>query len=250
MKLDTNSNLYTIIYSTILVVVVAAGLAFTAVQLQPAQDANIRIEKMQNILQSIGIETTPANAEETYSKYIVKQYAVNTKGEVVIEGKDAAQKKQVFELNLKVEGKNIFEKKEATLPIYEAKMDDGIVKTIIPLRGKGLWGPIWGYLSLKDDFNTISGAVFDHKGETPGLGAEINTDWFEKQFLGKTLFEGSKMVSITAHKGGKGAAVAAGDTHHGVDAISGGTITSKGLEAMMKDDWLFAYKAFFEKNKK
>ncbi len=250
MKLDTNSNIYTIIYSVVLVTIVAAGLAFTAISLQPAQDANVRIEKMQNILQSVGIETTSANAEDTYNKFITKQFAVNEKGETVIEGKNEAEKKKVFEINMKLEGKNIADKKSVTLPVYEAILEDGSVKTIIPLRGKGLWGPIWGYISLNEDFNTISGAVFDHKGETPGLGADINTDWFEKQFKGKTLFEGDKMVSVTAHKGGTGAAAALGDTKHGVDAISGGTITSKGLEAMMKDDWLFAYKNFLSKQVK
>ncbi|MFC2087108.1 NADH:ubiquinone reductase (Na(+)-transporting) subunit C, partial [Bacteroidota bacterium] len=120
---------------------------------------------------------------------------------------------------------------------------------IIPLRGKGLWGPIWGYVSLEDDYNTVYGAVFDHKTETPGLGAEINTTWFQKPFKGKNIFNQSgEFVGINIYKGGSGAAANAGDLKHGVDGISGGTITSKGVEAMIHDN-LNLYTAYFNKNK-
>jgi len=240
MKLDTNSNIYTFIYAAVMVILVAALLAFTAIKLQPLQEKNIRVEKMQNILQSVGIETTVDNAEAQYKKYITKQVLVNTQGEEV--------KGDAFTTNLKAQTK--LKKEERVLPVFFAKMDDGKEMAIIPLRGTGLWGPIWGYIALEKDFNTIYGAVFDHKGETPGLGADINKDWFEKPFKGKTLFEGDKFVSITIYKGGKGAAVLAGDEKHGCDAISGGTITSKGLERMLKEEWLDNYEAFLKKNKK
>lgn len=241
MKLDTNSNLYTFIYASVLVIVVAAALAFTAVKLKPMQDKNVRVEKMQNILKSININASFENAENLYNKYITDSYVVNSKGEK-LSGINA------FNIDLKVQFKAKPEKRN--LPVYIAKTDDGTVKIIIPLRGKGLWGPIWGYFALDSDYNTIYGAVFDDEGETPGLGAEIATDWFQKQFKGKTLFEGDDFVSITVYKGGTGSAVKAGDTHHGVDGISGGTITSKGLEGMVKKDWLFNYKSFLSKHKK
>ncbi|OQX74630.1 MAG: NADH:ubiquinone reductase (Na(+)-transporting) subunit C [Bacteroidetes bacterium 4484_249] len=241
MKLDTNSNLYTFIYASVLVIVVAAALAFTAVKLKPMQDKNIRVEKMQNILQSIGINANFEEAEKLYNLHITNSYAVNSKGEKL-------KNVNAFDINLKIQYKEKLENR--ILPVYEAKTDDDSVKIIIPLRGKGLWGPIWGYFALNDDYNTIYGAVFNHKGETPGLGAEIATPEFQKQFNGKTLFEGNQFVSITVYKGGKGSALKAGDTKHGVDAVSGGTITSKGLEGMVKDDWLFAYKNFLAKNKK
>lgn len=240
MKLNTNGNLYTFLYAAVMVIVVAAGLAFTAIKLQPLQEKNVRVEKMQNILQSVGIEATFDNAEELYGKYITKAILVNTDGEEV--NGDA------FSTNLKAQTKAKDEDK--TLPVFFAKLDDGSEKTIIPLTGKGLWGPIWGYIALEEDYNTIYGAVFDHKGETPGLGADINKDWFEKPFRGKKIFEGDELISITVHKGGKGAAELVGDTDHGVDAISGGTITSKGLERMLKEEWLFNYEAFLKKNKK
>lgn len=240
MKLDTNGNLYTFMYASILVIVVAAGLAFAAIKLQPLQEKNERVEKMQNLLQSVGIDASFENAEELFGKYITKQTLVSFTGEEV-EG-------DAFSTNLKAQTKATDENK--VLPVYFAKLDDGSVKTIIPLSGKGLWGPLWGYIALEEDYNTIFGAVFDHKAETPGLGADINKDWFEVPFKGKKIFEGDELVSITVHKGGKGAAELLGDTDHGVDAISGGTITSKGLEKMLKEDWLFYYKAYLLKNKK
>ena len=116
------------------------------------------------------------------------------------------------------------------MPLYVANVE-GEKKYIIPLRGKGLWGPIWGFLSLEDDFNTVYGAVFDHKSETPGLGAEINQyEDFQQQFEGKQILEGAKVVSITVWKGG-----AKPDDVHGVDGISGGTITSDGVTYMLEE---------------
>jgi len=239
--MNTNSNIYTFIYSSVMVILVAAVLAFTAIQLQPAQDKNVRVEKMQNILSSIGINSTVEDAEQKFNKYITNQVTVDFKGAEVAGSKP-------FDINLKAENKKKVE--ERILPVYYAKLDDGSEKKIFPLLGKGLWGPIWGYISMNDDNNTIFGAVFDHKSETPGLGAEINTDWFEGPFKGKSIFDSEgKFVSIAVHKGGKGAAVAAGDSEHGVDAISGGTITSKGLEKMLLDCLSF-YEAYLKGSKK
>jgi Na+-transporting NADH:ubiquinone oxidoreductase subunit C len=129
------------------------------------------------------------------------------------------------------------------LPIFVYKDENGNKKYIIPVRGKGLWGQIWGYVAINDDLNTIYGAVFDHAKETPGLGAEINQDWFMNEFKGKKLFDDNgNFISIEVVKGG-GADPA---DPHAVDAISGGTITSKGLEDMLKDS-LAPYVNYFEK---
>jgi Na+-transporting NADH:ubiquinone oxidoreductase subunit C len=224
-----------------MVIIVAAALALTAYQLQPTQDKNVRVEKMQNILSSVGINTTVKDAEEKFQKYITNQITVDNKGAEV-------SGLTPFDINLKLEYKKNIEDRK--LPVYFATLDDGSVKKIFPLLGKGLWGPIWGYISFNDDNNTVFGAVFDHKGETPGLGAEINKDWFQKPFVGKTIFDKEgKFVSIIVHKGGKGAAVAAGDTEHGVDAISGGTITSKGLQKMLLD-CLTSYEPYLKLSKK
>ena len=124
------------------------------------------------------------------------------------------------------------------LPVFKALVD-GQSLTILPLQGKGLWGPIWGYVSLKGDYNTVLGSVFDHKGETPGLGAEIALPEFQQQFREKKIFdEKQNFVSIKVVKGGvKGSKI---PEIHGVDAISGGTITSNGTSAMI-DSCLVLY---------
>ncbi len=239
--MNTNSNLYIFIYSSVMVIIVAAALSFAAIKLQPIQQKNIENEKRQNILASVGIESNAKNADELYKKYIIDEFVVNTKGEKV-NGVDAFHVNMKQEISKKAEERN--------LPVYVCQKDNNNFY-IIPLRGKGLWGPIWGYIALEKDLNTIHGAVFDHKGETPGLGAEIATKWFQAQFKGKTIFDkNGNFTSINVYKGGKGAAKAAGDTEHGVDAISGGTITSKGLQAMLKN-CLTPYQQYFKtaKNK-
>jgi len=117
---------------------------------------------------------------------------------------------------------------------------------VVPVRGMGLWGPIWGNLAFESDFNTVAGATFDHKAETPGLGAEINTSWFQDYFKGKTIFdETGEFVSIKVVKGG--VANSNVPLSHGVDAISGGTITSDGLTAMIESN-LQNYVPFIKKN--
>jgi len=232
--MNRNSNTYTFLYAAIMVIVVAAVLASVAIALKPAQKKNVEIEKKQNILASVNIESTAANAEDIYKKTVVAEYVVNTKGEKV-DG-------NAFTNNLKQQRAAGFDK--MLLPVFECKTNDGI-KYVLPVYGAGLWGPIWGYVSVNDDMNTIYGAIFDHEGETPGLGAEIATKEFQEQFKGKTLFdESDKMTSIVVAKVGEVA-----PEEHKVDAISGGTITSKGLEKMLKDDFT-GYEAFLNKNKK
>jgi Na+-transporting NADH:ubiquinone oxidoreductase subunit C len=230
------SNTYIYIFSSVMVIVVALLLALAALQLKPYQDKNIEIEKKQNILASINISATPVNAEEIYAKYITESYVVNTKGEH-IDGIDA------FTVDIKKEQAK--PKEHRILPVYVAVFEDGKNAYVVPLRGKGLWGPIWGYISFEKDLNTIFGANFDHQGETPGLGAEIREAFFQKPFIGKTIFKDSaEFVSVKVNKGG----VDPNDPH-AVDAISGGTITSKGLEAMV-DSCLILYKDYFIQNRK
>lgn len=253
--MDRNSNTYTFIYASALVIIVAAALAIAALGLKGPQEKNIEIEKKLSILSSVGKDTGVKEAgsknifvEDTYNKYIVESFVVDGNGNKK-EG-DAFRIDMAGEYN-KI--KNIVtageEEKEAlrtqlSLPVFVCKDDDGAMKYIVPIRGMGLWGPVWGYLSLNDDFNTIFGAVFDHKGETPGLGAEIATKAFADQFIGKTIFDGNVLTSVKIMKGG----APQGDLH-AVDAISGGTITSQGVDAMLRD-CLEQYKAFFVTNNK
>jgi Na+-transporting NADH:ubiquinone oxidoreductase subunit C len=233
--MDTNGNKYTIIYASVMVVIVAVMLAIAATQLKPFQDANILMEKKQNILKSVNIVADSKQANDLFSNTIKELFIVNSKGEKV-DG-------DAFKVDLKVEhSKHIDQRK---LPVYVADMGEKGKVYIIPLRGAGLWGPIWGYIALSSDMNTIYGANFDHQGETPGLGAEINTEKFQKPFIGKTIFDQSGLfTSIIVAKIGEKS-----DPAHTVDGISGGTITSKGLQKMLYDD-LATYQEFFKTLKK
>mgnify|MGYP000962904777 CR=1 FL=1 len=232
--MDRNGNIYTFIYAAIMVIFVAALLASVSMALKPRQTRNAEIEKKQNILASVNIESTAEDAEKLYEEKIQKQYVVNYKGEIV-EGEDA------FYIDLKKERAKPDD--EQLLPVFECNTESGL-KYIFPLRGAGLWGPIWGYVSLDSDMNTIYGATFDHQGETPGLGAEISTTAFQSEFKGKKLFDQSgNLISVIVKKSGQTA-----DQVHSVDGISGGTITSKGLEKMLLDDFN-SYKEFLIRKK-
>lgn len=241
------SNRYIFLFSSVMVLVVASVLSFAAIQLKPFQERNEAVAKQMDILKSIHkgekAQDAPNRAEyvqNQYNQYIDSTFVINSNGELV-EGMDA------FSVNLKKEITKPYD--ERNLPVYVSSLENGAKKIIIPVRGKGLWGPIWGYVSLNEDYNTIFGAVFDHKSETPGLGAEINQNWFQEDFEGKALYnEKGEFVSISVYKGGEGAAENAGDLQHGVDGVSGGTITSKGVQEMM-EDCLKPYTTFFNKKR-
>jgi Na+-transporting NADH:ubiquinone oxidoreductase subunit C len=215
------SNRYIFIFSTVMVVVVATLLSLAATMLQPAQERNLEIEKKKSMLESIRVPATRQNAVELYSRYIKESFVLNSKGETV-DGIDA------FTVVLRNEQRKPVE--QQSLPVFRAVNENNETVIILPVEGKGLWGPIYGYVSLLPDMNTIYGVTFDHKGETPGLGAEINTTPYENMFREKKLFDNESFVSIQVIKGGT-----TPENLHGVDAISGGTITSKGLEKMLFD---------------
>lgn len=228
------SSRYIFVFSIAMVIIVAVFLSLAATLLQPRQNKNIEIDKKKSMLESIGIVSTPENTETLYAKYITGSFVLNSKGEQV-EGVEA------FNIDLRAEQRKPLESQN--LPVFNAQSESGEELIIIPLQGKGLWGPIWGYISIEGNMSTIHGVTFDHKGETPGLGAEINTTWFEEMFNGKELYENGKFVSIGVLKGG-----ARDDDPHNVDAISGGTITSKGLEKMILDG-IGKYNDYLLKNK-
>lgn len=226
------SNTYIFLFSTIMVVTVAAILSVAAMTLQPLQKKNEEINKKQNILTSINIQSTAKTAEKLYGQFIIESYAVNSKGKIK-EGVDA------FTIDMKKElAKPLVEQ---SLPVFESTIDNQ-KQYIVPVYGKGLWGPIWGYIALKNDLSTIYGAVFSHKAETPGLGAEINTKDFQEQFFGKEIFKMGEFVSVSVLKNGN----ADPDSKYQVDGISGGTITSKGVNNMLQD-CLSSYEPFFKK---
>ena len=226
--MNRQGNTYTFLYSVVLVVVVAALLSIVSLSLQPRQNENRQNEKRQNILSAIHISSTAANSAELFDKYIKEQFIINAKGEKV-PGK-------AFDVNIEQQYKQPLANRE--LPVFVADVD-GATKYILPIYGAGLWGPIWGYISLDDNKDTIYGTFFDHQGETPGLGAEITTPAFNNQIQNKQIFSGEELVSILVIKGGN----ATGKNE--VDAISGGTITSKGVENMLRN-YLTYYEPFLK----
>lgn len=234
--INKQSNVYTIVYITVMVIVVGAALALTAMSLKDKQTENAQADKMKQILMSVRIASDRASVVDDYHRYITSTLVVNEQGDT-IEGADA------FALNVAVEAKKPAAERE--LPVYVCTLPDAGVKYIIPLAGMGLWGPIWGYVSLDDDCTTVYGAFFDHQDETPGLGAEITKPAFTDQFRGKQMFKDDQFVPVTVVKKGQ---VPQGNQDY-VDGISGGTITSKGVAAML-DDCLSPYKAFLESKSK
>lgn len=239
--MNKNSNTYIITYATVLVVVVAAILSIAAISLKSRQEANVLIEKQTAILASVGRADIPADVKDkdqyvqnAYAQYIKRSFFVDAQGNE----KDATASEVLASLSKLPE---VFAQKQA-MPVFEAQGANGNMLYVIPVTGKGLWGPVWGYLALNSDCNTVEGIVLDHKSETPGLGAEIATKSFQDQFIGKKLFNENEFVSINLLKG---AGSSAGNPF-AVDAVSGGTLTSNGVRDMLKS-CLSDYVPFFEK---
>ncbi len=210
-KFNVNSNSYIIIYSVVMVVIVAVLLAVTSLSLQERQGENILNEKKQQIVKALGEDPATAN----YADVVAEAVMLDKDGNK-IEGKnDEAIFNALGDLTASF--------KAGEYPIFKAA--NGCV--VIPVYGAGLWGPIWGYIALEPDMVTVKGIVMDHAGETPGLGAEITTAQVQNMFKGKTIFEGADFVSVSMKKGGA-------TNNHEVDAISGGTKTCDGVNAMLK----------------
>ncbi len=233
-----HSNRYTFIYAIILSVITAVLLAFAAEGLKPAQAANIALDKKTSILRSVRYDGTERAAIEKLYAAGVRELVVNAKGEE-LSGIDA------FAVILKNELAKPVEERQ--LPLYIYTGEDGKKRYVIPMQGVGLWGPIWGYISLEEDFNMVYGAFFDHKSETPGLGAEISERPFQMQFQGKKILDADHNF-VSVHVVKKAAKTAVGPEHR-VDGISGGTITSTGTDNMLRK-CVEPYLGYFGKIKK
>ena len=224
--MNRDSNLYTFLFATIMVFVVATVLAFTSQSLKDLQSENVRKEKMQNILSTVGIIIDRDGAEELFNKYIEDQLAIQNDGSI-----DASV--DVFNnVKLSLELKKTPEDQD--FPLYVANIESEKYY-IIPIRGNGLWNAIYGYISIKEDLNTIKGVVFDHIGETAGLGAEITQDWFIERFVDEKLFDiNNNLVGIKVSKTNNDPNNSDKNDHE-VDAISGATITGDGVTDMIKE---------------
>lgn len=221
--MKTDSNTYTIIYASVMVVVVAFLLAFVSSALRPLQEQNVELDKMRQILSALNITARGDDVRQLYDAHIKQDMILDANGTVISEtgGFALGQTADRF-------------------VVYIAEVD-GERKYVIPLFGTGLWGAIWGHIALNADRNTVYGVNFAHAGETPGLGAEIATHTFQRQFQGKQIMREGELVSIAVVRPGTSAA---GQDY--VDGLSGGTITSHAVQVMLQQI-LGHYRAFLTK---
>lgn len=241
--MNTNNNIYTVVYTAIIVVVVAGILAFVASKLGPAQQANAKAETLRQMMSAAGIKPTDeiyatrnADILQLYADTIQEAYTIGLDGEKNGElgiTKDNIQLVDRF----KPQDRAIKAGGEATLPVYIFKSG----KIVIPVYGAGLWGPVWGYVAFEADRYTIAGVFFDHESETPGLGAKIKDEpWFREKFAGKTV-EWGDTPAFRLEKNAEASGAA-----NAVDAITGATMTSKGLNEAL-NVWFAAYEKHMEK---
>lgn len=232
-----HSNGYIFRYASIIVILAAAFLSLASVLLKPFQERNIEIDKMQGILSAVHIQgVTAKNAIPYFNKYIVEEQVINPKtGEILNDyTKSPKEKAPAFKIDLKNQLYNKKHNKPYKLPIYIAEKNNQKIY-IIPMYGQGLWGPIWGNVALTSDFKKVIGVYFGDQEETPGLGGEIKSAHFKNQFIGKTIFDQhGNFTSIKVVKGGIGK-LPANERIHGVDALSGATLTSNGVNNMFQN---------------
>ncbi len=234
MKLNTNSNTYTVIYASVVVVIVAFLLAFISSALKAPSEANERIDKKKQILASLNIRNLDnSQVEKTYAQVIKADLIVNDKGGIVSEGQEKDQ--AGFTVNRK-------DMNNENLPVFVCQVDSQ-TKYVLPLVGKGLWGTIWGYLALNADGKTVYGAYFSHESETAGLGALITEEKFQKEFEGKTVTDNEGNLVIDVVKFGQ-----VKDNNTQCDGISGATLTTNGVRDMVRE-YLGKYQAFLNANK-
>ena len=236
MAKNTDKNSYTIIFAIVMVVVVGSLLAGVAQGLKSKITLNERYEKMQNILYAMGVNDNEGEGdvtfvptdkvEETFHKYIKQQ--------LVIQGDDVTENDEAYLIDLKKEETKAKDSNyKRRLPLFIGEKD-GETIYVIPMRGKGLWDAIWGFVALDKSF-TVQGVFFDHKGETPGLGAEIKQRYFMDDFKGEAILDNDVFKGITVAKGNNDP-INENKTDNKVDAIAGATITGNGVTAMIKKD--------------
>ncbi|MEX0275360.1 MAG: Na(+)-translocating NADH-quinone reductase subunit C [Flavobacteriaceae bacterium] len=244
MAINTDKNSYTVIFASLMVVVVGALLASLASGLGPKIKENERFEKQQNILYAMGVNQNvdegsvnfiPTDrVEAEFSNYIKKQLVVN--------GNQAEEDNEAYLIDMKKQLDILKKGGEAKLPLFVGEKE-GKTFYIVPMYGKGLWDAIWGFMSL-DEHMVVQGVYFDHKGETPGLGANIKQRYFMDDFTGESILDGSRYAGVAVVKGNNDP-LNKDKNDNEVDALAGATITGNGLAAMVKES-VTLYKPYLE----
>ncbi len=245
MAINTDKNVYTVVFAAVMVVVVGSLLAFMASGLSSRIKENERFEKQQNILYAMGVNDNEGEGsvtfvstdvvEDQFSKYIKKQLVI--KGDSIIDNNEAYLIDMKKQLALYKKGET------PELPLFIGEKD-GKEYYIIPMYGKGLWDAIWGFVAL-DNKMVVQGVFFDHKGETPGLGANINQRYFMDDFTGESIMQGTRYAGIDVAKGNNDPLNERKDDNK-VDALAGATITGTGVSAMIRES-VDLYKDYLNK---
>jgi Na+-transporting NADH:ubiquinone oxidoreductase subunit C len=230
------SNLYIVLYSAAITVVCGGMLAFASISLKDKQDANIALEQKKNILATVIALEEDADIVSLYEKK-VKAFVIDFDGNV----KAGMRPEEVVVAAEYKKGA-----KDRLLPVYEFTSESDPSKVeyaVLPVYGYGLWNNIWGFVAVKSDFNTIQGVKFAHAGETPGLGARIDSDEIQDRFRQKAIFDNGSLVSVSMQKGeGKDYS----SDPHKVDGMSSATLTAKGVNNMLRD-YLACYENYLKK---
>ena len=224
MKLNTNSNVYTICYAAVMVIIVAFLLAFVASALKQTQDANVANDTKGQILTALGYDKAAINVADVYAEKVKDMLFVD--GEL-----------KAYEGNFNTTYGSLI--KNGELHVFTAETAEGKQAFVIPVVGRGLWGGLWGYITVDENKENVLGTYFYHESETAGLGARIGEKWFQDQFIGKPIFGEDGEVALTVVQAG------AAQGEYQVDGVTGATLTSNGVAAMVKDG-LTAYQDFLK----
>jgi Na+-transporting NADH:ubiquinone oxidoreductase subunit C len=227
-----HKNSYVFFFAAVVTITCSILLAAAANLLKERQQENIALDIQKNILASAGLGSAEMERQE-----ILKLYNEYIRSKVINKSGKEVSDKKVEDLNPK--------KDLNLLPLYYAEKGGEIMAYIVPISGKGLWSTIYGYIALENDLNTIKGITFYQHGETPGLGGEIEKDWFKDNYKGKKILSSDgELVSITVIKGKVEGKIPADQAIHYVDGISGSTLTGNGLNQFLKED-LEIYEPYF-----
>jgi Na+-transporting NADH:ubiquinone oxidoreductase subunit C len=242
--MDKEKNLYTVLFAAIMVIVVGTLLAFLASALSGRIKENERFEKQQNILYAMGVNENESKGSVDFipTDRVESEFATYITKQLVIEGSKTYQDSMAYLIDVKKQLNVLKNGDTPKLPVFIGEKD-GETFYIIPMYGKGLWDAIWGFMAV-DETMTVKGVYFDHKGETPGLGANIKQRYFMDDFVGETILNGTQYAGIKVAKGNNDPANKIKDDNE-VDALAGATITGDGVSAMISKT-VNLYKDYFE----
>lgn len=244
MAINTEKNVYTVVFAAIMVAVVGAILAYLASGLKPLIKENERFEKQQNILYAMGVNENEGDGSVDFvpKEQVEQVFTEYIKEQLVIDGDQITENDQAYLIDMKKQLAAMKDGQNPKLPVFLGEKD-GETFYILPMYGKGLWDAIWGFIALDKDM-TVQGVYFDHKAETPGLGANIKERFFMDDFKGESIMNNGRLVGVKVVKGNNDPTNEDKDDN-AVDALAGATITGNGVSAMISES-LYLYKDYLE----